>query len=430
VIHRQLSLGGGGFALAILAVSIAGGTALAESAGAGRAGATIGREHPEAAGQPKVDLSQQADQTNLPQQGLAGAADGLYDQYIAFKNKIQGDHNLEFSMPVSVFGQWGTPKGGPTVAEVVYSPTVTWTPFTDTPIGSGAFNFAFQGNQFWTGATTDSQHERMGLLAPPNDWGANSYQFAQIAYTHTFPGNWLAVSVGQYSFGLYDSNQYAGSAQTNFINYTMAQNGTQTYANAGTGGYVQISPGTQLHFAGGLQSATDIAGQSVTTSGFRNNQTAYFGAAQWTPSYLAGGTYGVIYYSQPSVPLQPSSSRGISFSAVQNLNERYGLFLCANNASGDAIPIETSVAFGGIVNNPFGRTRLDQAGIGIAWNKTNTATVGEPSRGSEWVAELYYSYTVFKALQLTPDLQVYVNPVLAPSTSLAAVFSLRTTFKF
>lgn len=115
---------------------------------------------------------------------------------------------------------------------------------------------------------------------------------------------------------------------------------------------------------------------------------------------------------------------------MQNLNATYGLFLRVNNASGDAIPIETSVAFGGIVNNPFGRNRLDQAGIGVAWDQTNRAAVGGPSRGSEWVSELYYNYTVFKPLQLTPDLQVYFNPALAPNTSVAAVFLLRTTFNF
>ena len=32
-------------------------------------------------------------------------------------------------------------------------------------------------------------------------------------------------------------------------------------------------------------------------------------------------------------------------------------------------------------------------------------------------------------MQLTPDVQVYVNPALAPNTSVAAVFSLRATFK-
>jgi len=306
---------------------------------------------------------------------------------------------------------------------------VTWTPFTNTAIGSGAFNFAFQQNQFWTPANTNSQQGSMGLITAPNDWGANGYQYAQITWTQTLPGKWLAVSAGQYSFGQYDGNQYAGNAQANFINYALAQNATQTYANAGMGAYAQITPDSQLQFAGGLQGATNITGETVTTSGYRNNQIAYFLNAQWTPTFLAGGTYSMLYYHQPSVPEQPSASQGVSFSAVQNLNPTYGLFLRVNNASGAAIPIETSVAFGGIVNNPFGRNRLDQAGIGVAWDQTNQAAVG-PARGAEWVSELYYNYTVFKALQLTPDFQVYFNPALAPNTSVAAVFSVRATINF
>ena len=97
------------------------------------------------------------------------------------------------------------------------------------------------------------------------------------------------------------------------------------------------------------------------------------------------------------------------------------------------------MAFGGIVNNPFGRNRLDQAGIGLAWDKTNTSVAPTPARGSEWVGELYYNYTVFKAMQLAPDVQLYVNCALAPNggggggggddTNVAAVFPLRATFK-
>ena len=376
-----------------------------------------------------VGLAEPAESTDAAPES-AGGLNGVYDRYLAYKNKIRDDAGLQFEMPVSVFGQWGSPAGGPGVASIVYSPTVTWTPFTDTAIGSGAFTFAFQGNQFWTRANTNSQQARMGLLTAPNDWGANGYQYTQITYTHTLPGNWLAVSVGQYSFAQYDGNQYAGNAQTNFIGYALAQNATQTYANAGIGGYVQITPTSELQFAGGFQGATDITGGALTTPGLSDGRIAYFLAAQWTPTYLAGGTYSVLYYRQPSVPLQPSASQGISFSAVQNIDATYGLFLRVNNASGSAIPIQTSVAFGGIVNDPLGVDRPDQAGIGVAWDKTNKSVVGEASRGSEFVVELYYSYAVLKALQITPDVQVYINPALAPSTRLGAILSIRTTINF
>ena len=416
-----------GLAMAIGAMSllpIAPGPAGAASGDGGHAGA-----HASATVKPRIDLHQPAEAMDLLQD-VTHELNTVYDDYIVLKDKAQSDANIQFSMPVSVFGQWASPGGGPGIGELVYSPAITWTPFTNTAIGSGAVDFAFQSNQFWTQATTNSRQARMGLITPPNDWGDDSYQFSQITYTHSFPGNWLALAVGQYSLGQYDGNQYAGDAQANFINYALAQNATQTYANAGTGTYVQIAPTSALQFAGGVQSATDVFGRSVTINGFHDGLLAWFMTAQWTPTFLAGGTYSILYYTQPAVPLQPSASQGVSFSAAQNLTARYGIFIRASNASGEAIPIETSVAFGGIVNDPFGRHRLDQAGLGIAWDKTNKAAVGSPSREAEWVAELYYSYTVFKPLHLTPDVQVYCNPALAPDTSFAVAFTLRATFNF
>lgn len=409
---------------AVAALPVASGSAWAQSAGGGH-----GSGHVAVVNKPRIDLRQPAEASDFTQ-AVTNEWNAAYDEYLALKNHIQNDTNIQFSMPVSVFGQWGTPDGGPGTAMIVYSPSITWTPFTNTEIGSGTFDFAFQGNQFWTHATTVSRQARMGMITPPNDWSANGYQFAQITYTHTLPGNWLAVAVGQYSFAQYDGNQYAGDAQVNFINYALAQNGTQTYANAGTGAYVQLTPNSTVQLAGGMQGATDITGESLTTNGLHDNKIAGFVAAQWTPTFLAGGSYGILYYSQPSVPQQPSASQGVSFSASQDLTPRFGLFIRANNASGAAIPIETSVAFGGIVNNPFGRQRLDQLGIGIAWDKANKAVVGSPSRSAEFVAELYYNVRIFKGWHVTPDLQVYINPVLAPNTDVAAVLTLRTTVHF
>jgi carbohydrate-selective porin OprB len=153
------------------------------------------------------------------------------------------------------------------------------------------------------------------------------------------------------------------------------------------------------------------------------------GHAERRPRHRRGGVFAASDL-ETSVPQQPSQSQGISFSATQDIDARYGVFLRANNASGHAMPIETSVAFGAIVNDPFHRNHLDQAGIGLAWNKTNLSAVQEPVRRSEQLAELYYNFAVFKAMSVTPDVQVYVNPALAPQTSVAAVFTLRTTFNF
>jgi carbohydrate-selective porin OprB len=115
---------------------------------------------------------------------------------------------------------------------------------------------------------------------------------------------------------------------------------------------------------------------------------------------------------------------------VQNIDSKWGLFLRANGAGGTAIPIETSVAWGGIYNNPLGRNKLDQAGLGIFCDKTNLKAVGQPARNAEWGSELYYSYTIFKGLRLTPDVQLYFDPALKPGAGPAAVFTIRTTAFF
>jgi hypothetical protein len=118
------------------------------------------------------------------------------------------------------------PKGGPSTAELVYYPNITWNPFADTAIGSGSLNVAVQQNQFWTKANATSQQARLGLITQPNDWGVSVYQYNRLMYTHTRPGSWswLSVTVGQYTFLAYDDNLYAGNAQTNFMSFPLAQN--------------------------------------------------------------------------------------------------------------------------------------------------------------------------------------------------------------
>jgi carbohydrate-selective porin OprB len=157
---------------------------------------------------------------------------------------------------------------------------------------------------------------------------------------------------------------------------------------------------------------------------------AYFMAGEWVPSFLGGGTYSLLGYSQPSVPQQPSNSRGVSFSAEQNFDPKWGLFLRANGASGTATPIETSVAWGGIYNNSFGRNHLDQVGLGFFWDKINLKAVAQPARSAEWGAELYHNYVLFKGLWFTPDIQVYLDPALKRGAGPAAVFTIRTTALF
>ena len=370
----------------------------------------------------------------LTEPNVSTGLDPIYDQYLAWKEQLQNQCGLEYSLQLSVLPQWGAAKGGSAGIDFIWSQGIVWKPFTDTAAGSGSFTFWMQQNQFWNGPDTNSFQMRAGLLTPPADWGANSTDFAQLTYTYTLPGdwNWLSATFGQYSFNLYDVNQYAGNGQANFMNYALAQNATQTYVSADLGAYLQAAaPARNLTFAGGFQGATNLTGSTISPRGLAEGKDAWFLAAQWTPKLLAGGSYGLLWYAQPALPEeQLSSSRGVSFNAVQNVDAEWGVFLRANAATGTIGAIAASIAWGAIRNDPFAHDPLDQAGLGIAWNKTNLAAFEEPVRHAEWVVDAYYNYTIFKGLQLSPDIQFYAAPALAPGSGPEAVFTLRVTATF
>lgn len=373
------------------------------------------------------------------------SSDDPYDQYLALKKQMQQSTNFDYSLVLTVLPQV-TANGGPGVTNFIYTPSAVWRPFTDTAIGSGAFNFTYEQDRFWTAADTAAQAAALGLNNLPSDWGISSHVFGQLTYTHTLPGNWLSVSVGQYSFGAYDANEYASDAQLKFINDALSQNASQTYANAGLGAYAEITlPGRQLILAGGFQATTDISGSTITTEGFATGKYANFLSAQWISKWLSGGTYSLLWYTLPAVPQQPSASQGVSLNAVQNLSPDWGLFLRANHASGSANTIETSVAGGAVRNDLLQHDKQDQAGLGLFWSKTNLATIaavlpldefGEPQpviqpvRSDEWGTELYYRFTAVKGLQVTPDVQIFFRPAFSRTANPAAVFTLRGTAFF
>jgi hypothetical protein len=370
----------------------------------------------------------------LAEPNVAAGLDPLYDQYLAWKEQIQNQYNIEYSLQSSLLPQWAAPNGSAPAIDFVWTPTLTWKPFAGTAIGSGTFIFSAQQNQFWSGTNTTTMQTRLGLLAPPSDWFSDTIDYAQLTYTHTLPGEWrwLSATIGQYGFSLYDANQYAGNGQTNFVNYALAQNATQTYGSAGLGGCLEAAPRTlDLVFAGGYQDATNLTGSTITAAGLAAGKIAYFLAARWTPKFLAGGSYGLLWYAVPALPENElPASHGLSFSAAQNLNSQWGLFLRANTATGLTSSIASSVAWGVVRNDPFRHDPLDQLGFGIAWNQTNMAAVAAPARNAEWLAEAYYNYTVFKGLQVAPDIQLYPDPALAPASGPIAIFMLRATATF
>ena len=354
-------------------------------------------------------------------------------RYARAKQQIQDTTGIFYTMTSSVLSQWGAPGSDYGAVQAQFSPAMNWKVFDDPKIGAGSFQFAYLATQYWSGNTGASLQNRLDLNSPVNDYSVNQLTFAQVSYTHDFPGHFVSITLGQFPFSNFDSNAYSNNEQVNFIGYSLAQNGSQNYSQGSLGAYVQLSPTQELAFAAGFQDANNVAASNyIQFNTARQGQYSWFVYGAWSPASgkLRNGSYSLLYYNLPSVEMQPQASSGLSFNASQPFGDKWGLFLRANTAWNSSQYVQSSIAGGAVYNNPLGRAPLDQIGLGVAWNRTNQALYADTyARPSETMVELYWSWSI-RHLLITPDVQLYFQPALTPTQQVAAVFSLRATVLF
>ncbi len=359
--------------------------------------------------------------------------DNASRRYAKAKQQIQDTTGIVYSMTSSVLSQWGTPGSDYGAVQAQFSPAVNWEVFDTARFGTGSFQFAYLATQYWSGQTGTSLQNRLNLNSPVNDYADNQLTFAQVSYTHDFPGNVVSLTVGQYPFSNFDSNAYSNNEQINFIGYSLAQNGSQNYSQGSLGAYVQLSLSDELTFAAGFQDANNVAASNyIQFNTVGQGQYSWFLYGAWSPTFgkLGQGSYSLLYYNLPSVEMQPQASSGLSFSASQPFGEKWGVLLRANTVWNSSQPIQSSIAGGAVYNNPLGRAPLDQIGLGIAWNRVNQSLYADTYvNPSETMVELYWSWSI-RHLLITPDVQLYFQPALTPTQQMAAVFSLRLTVLF
>lgn len=359
--------------------------------------------------------------------------DHAHARYAKAKKEFENATGVFFSMEASSLSQWGTPNGGYGAVQAMFTPAIDWKMFSVPEVGKGSLEFHFLAAQYWSGATGTSLGSKLGLTSPINNQPTANQQFVQLTYTHRFPGNWLAITLGQYAFSNFDGNAYANDQQVNFIGYSLTQNGSQNYSQAGLGTYAQINPTKQITLAAGFQDPNDFSGSYMQFSTLGRGQYAWFAYGGWSPTIdgWGRGTYSLLYYNQPGISLQPVASEGLSFSASQPIGTKWGLFLRASTAWRSSFAIQSSLAGGGVYNDPLRRSRYDQIGLAMAWNATNMSIFqGTFVRPSETMLELYWTWSIFKTVLITPDVQLYLQPALSPSDYAAAVFTIRLTQLF
>ena len=82
------------------------------------------------------------------------------------------------------------------------------------------------------------------------------------------------------------------------------------------------------------------------------------------------------------------------------------------------------------MNNPLKRAATDQLALALGLSEAANPPVTPAGARNEKVIEVYWTWTFFGGLLLTPAVQVILDPALAPQRGHATILSLRITLLF
>ncbi|KUJ85253.1 hypothetical protein AVO45_17270 [Ruegeria marisrubri] len=117
---------------------------------------------------------------------------------------------------------------------------------------------------------------------------------------------------------------------------------------------------------------------------------------------------------------------GVNVSASKVFDDRWLAFLRGAWAHEGGGLYEASVSTGfGYKPNPGGNL----LGVGVNWGRPNRNTFGA-ALGDQWTGETFYRIQLAENMEITPNLQLLVNPALNPSKDLIAIFGLRARITF
>ena len=358
--------------------------------------------------------------------------DSLANRYNNAKNDLMKKTGISYTLDVSFLGQRGAPNGHVTPWQTQYYGTLTWDMFQSDTWGSGSLDISYEAVRYW-GASGTTLNNNIGVVSGLNDYLSNDNYFYQLSYTHQLPHqlDWLSVTLGQFPMFNFDGTTYDSNQHINFLNDALSQNASSTYASAGVGAYVTVSPNDFWNISVGFQDATNISGESISTGHLDDGKYTSFISGTINPKNRLGqATVSVLFYHQPSVDAQPEKTNGWSINVQQNIGKKWAVFGRANGVSKGLNGITQSYVLGGVYNNPLNRNPLDQIGFATAINKLDKDVNGAGSRSLENVLEGYWAWGIGQFLTITPDIQFYINPGVNRQSNTATVASIRATLMF
>lgn len=359
----------------------------------------------------------------------------LLEGWRKFKAGVKEDIGLDFGFDYNALGFLATDSLGDNgSASGAFRFYGSWELIERNTPNTGSLVFKIENRHSYTDvAPTDFGFE-LGYDGLPNSVFSDQGWRA----THLYWQQEFANGRGVGFIGVLDITDYTdvyalASPWTGFSNLAF-QTGSGTIGglpDGALGAMVGGFPSKHVYVVGSIADAnadaTDILGGFDTFfNEFETFKTLEIG---WTP------TQKLLFVDNAHLTFWQIDSRqeagtpdgwGLNFSASGAIDNSWLVFLRGGWAQDGGSLFEGSISAGFGYQGKPGR---DLLGVGLNWSKPNSDTFG-PGLESQFTAELFQRLDITEAIQVTPSVQVIVNPALNPDNDAIGIFGLRTRIIF
>ena len=267
----------------------------------------------------------------------------------------------------------------------------------------------------------------IGTLFDTSD-GFNERDFAlrQLFWEQHLFNEKLVLSAGKVDPGNYYNGNRASNDNLLALNKSLSANPARFFPEEGIGANAKLFPRDDYFLSFGVHDA----GAKGTETGLNtvgNGDFLYAGEFGFTPRLngeLEGFYRFAAWYNDPVDYTGKDSAWGIGVSIGQFITPTAAIAVRYGWQSADDVEVEQvfSAQYLAYVGGPRPK---DVWGVGAGWGKPSDGDLDD-----EFVGETFYRLQLTRNMQITPDVQVIVNPSNAPDDDVLAVFGIRLRFAY
>lgn len=349
------------------------------------------------------------------------------DAYLGVKKSRFQEHGFNYIVEIAPQYQDHIDGGGGSTANNETNLIAQWSLVDAEEPKRGNLLMWYQWSDTWGSDTTSDFSQAIGVLSPPNG-GDTAPQSSRNLTQHFAWEQWFSDDQWRFMIGklttrvLFNLNRFTVSDREDFFTPMLVNNPVTHYtARVGFGAFVEHRQDS-WYISGMVRDAdADLSKKFIDFGSLDTGNWEYVTEVGLTPDDVKGlgeGNYRLTFsYSDATDNLE--ATRSISLSVDQDLGEKWGAFVRYAWADDTYRAFEQRLALGIQALKPLGFTN-DRAGIAAWWGKPTDSSLDD-----EYGLDMFWKLQVSPWLELTPGLQLNLNPAIQTDRSSAVIAQVR-----